>query len=133
MKLAIVGSRNGFTEEFVWRVLYALMSYYGKFTIVSGGAVGVDSFAESFGKKYGLECIVYKAEWDKYGKKAGFMRNKVIVENSDAMIAFWDGNSKGTLHDIKLQEEIGRPLEIIYTTSKVISNKFLSTLSSSIS
>lgn len=128
MNLAIVGSRTGFTEEFVWRVLYALMSYYGKFTIVSGGARGVDSFAESFCKKYGLDCIIYKADWDKYGKKAGFIRNKIIVDNSDAMIAFWDGYSKGTLYDIELQKETGRPLEIIYKTSKVISNKFIASI-----
>ena len=76
------------------------------FIIVSGGAPGVDSFAEHYAKLLGLECEIYTAQWKdengKFDKAAGMKRNKVIVDNCDAVVAFWDGKSNGTLGTIKL-------------------------------
>ena len=65
-------------------------------TIISGHCSGVDCMAERYAKENGLKCLVYPADWGKYGRAAGPIRNKALVENSDAIIAFWDGKSKGT-------------------------------------
>ncbi len=43
---------------------------------------------------------IFIAEWDKYGKSAGYIRNRLIVQESDMIVAFWDGKSKGTKHSI---------------------------------
>jgi len=64
--------------------------------IVSGGARGPDSWAESIAEELGLECVVYPAEWDKYGKGAGKKRNTLIAQHADSCLIFWDGVSRGT-------------------------------------
>jgi hypothetical protein len=53
------------------------------------------------------------AEWNKFGKSAGYRRNVTIVEHSDIIVAFWDGKSKGTQHTINIAKEKGKGLIII--------------------
>ena len=64
--------------------------------IVSGGCVGADLMGEQYAKERGYGVERYPAEWEKYGKKAGIMRNAVMADNADALIAYWDGISRGT-------------------------------------
>ena len=65
--------------------------------VVSGGASGVDLLAEQWAKRNKIEFVCYPANWKLYGKKAGAIRDKEIVEFCDIIIAFHDGRSKGTL------------------------------------
>jgi hypothetical protein len=55
---------------------------------------------------------VFKPDWNKYGKSAGFVRNKLIIENADIVFAFWDGESKGTLISINIAKELNKKLYI---------------------
>lgn len=64
--------------------------------ILSGGASGPDSLGERWGKEFGVTVERYPADWYAHGKKAGPMRNQVMVEKADALLVFWDGKSKGT-------------------------------------
>ena len=64
--------------------------------IVSGGAKGADALGERYAEEHGLPCKVFPADWDKYGKAAGPIRNKQMAEYADACIVFWDGKSRGT-------------------------------------
>ena len=57
---------------------------------------------------------IFPAEWDKYGKSAGYHRNKDIVNYVDIIMVFWDGKSKGTQHTINLATEQGKPV-FVYT------------------
>jgi len=68
--------------------------------IVSGSARGVDTLARFFAQTRGIEFTEYIADWERYGKRAGFMRNCVMVGAADAVIAVWDGESPGTKHSI---------------------------------
>lgn len=52
--------------------------------------------AEKYAVEMGYEIETYPADWKKYGRAAGPKRNKEMVENSNAVVAFWDGNSRGT-------------------------------------
>lgn len=70
--------------------------------IVSGGARGADSLGERFAREHGCMMTRYPAEWDLYGKSAGYRRNEQMARNADACIVFWDGASKGTKHMINL-------------------------------
>lgn len=81
--------------------------------IVSGGAPGADSLAEDYADFHKVPTDIFKADWDKYGKSAGFKRNKTIVDNSDVVIAFWDGVSKGTRSTIEYARSIKKPV-IVY-------------------
>ncbi|MDR0676990.1 MAG: DUF2493 domain-containing protein, partial [Elusimicrobiota bacterium] len=81
--------------------------------IVSGGAQGADFLAENFAKEYNLKKLIFKPEWKLYGAQAGFLRNTHIVDNSDMLIAFWNGESSGTKDSIVKAKQRGIPLIII--------------------
>ncbi|MBX3291045.1 MAG: DUF2493 domain-containing protein [Acidobacteria bacterium] len=69
-------------------------------SIISGGARGVDRLAGEYAASHGIEFTEYLADWDRFGKRAGFLRNYVMVGEADAVIAVWDGKSSGTKHAI---------------------------------
>lgn len=68
--------------------------------IVSGGAKGADTIAEKYADKHVINKLIFKPDWS-IGRHAGMLRNTEIIANSDAVIAFWDATSKGTLDSIK--------------------------------
>lgn len=68
--------------------------------IVSGCAAGPDDFAIEWAEKNGVPVDKFPAEWDVYGKSAGFIRNAEMAAVGDMLLAFWDGKSKGTQHMI---------------------------------
>ncbi|MCK5016198.1 MAG: DUF2493 domain-containing protein [Candidatus Peribacteraceae bacterium] len=76
-----------------------------KIEIVSGGANGADQLGERYAKEKGHTLTVFKADWNKYGKSAGYKRNAQMAKYADILIAFWDGESKGTKHMINLAED----------------------------
>lgn len=111
MKVAIVGSREFDDYELVCKSLEKVKD---KITlIISGGARGADSLAERFAIQNNIKTLIFKPDWDKYGKKAGFLRNKDIISSADIIIAFWDGNSAGTASSIDLAESYGKPIKVI--------------------
>lgn len=73
--------------------------------IISGGAIGPDQLGERFAREFEFPIEFHKAEWDKYGKRAGYLRNEEMAKVSDALIAVWDGVSKGTKHMITLAKK----------------------------
>jgi len=82
-------------------------------TIVSGGAQGADQLGEQYAKEKELKAVILKPDWKQYGKAAGFIRNKDIVAAADYVIAFWDGQSKGTLNSINHAKKMKKELFII--------------------
>lgn len=114
MKLAIVGSRTFNDYD---KLCSFIMENYdiNEIThIVSGGARGADRLGEKFAKEHGIQLIVHPAEWDKYGKRAGFIRNVYIIDDCDSCVCFWDGESHGTKHDIELCKEKNKECKICY-------------------
>jgi hypothetical protein len=77
--------------------------------IITGGARGADAMGERYAKENFLDSTVMKADWDTFGKSAGYRRNekmaKYAQEDDGALIAFWDGQSKGTKHMIDLAQK----------------------------
>lgn len=113
MVVAVVGSRT-FTD---WSLLDETLTAFHRATpiskIVSGGARGADSMAERWANAHTIPVTVFPAEWQKYGKRAGFIRNELIISSCDRCFAFWDGQSKGTKHDIDLCAKQNIPCQII--------------------
>lgn len=72
--------------------------------IISGGARGADTLGEKYAQDEGFSLEVFLANWNKFGKSAGFRRNEQMGEVADALIAFWDGKSHGTKHMIEIME-----------------------------
>jgi len=111
MKVAIVGSRSISDQMFVETLFNCFVYIFGKPTkIISGGARGIDSFGAEFAGTNKIELQVFRPDWSKYGKKAGFIRNEDIIKNCDICLAIWDGYSMGTKHDLELCEQYKKDL-----------------------
>ena len=70
--------------------------------IISGTAKGADSLGEKYAINKGYEIERFPANWDKYGKSAGYRRNVDMANVADACIVFWDGTSPGSKHMIDI-------------------------------
>ena len=112
IKLAIVGSRTFNDYNLLELTVKANYDVPNISQIISGGACGADKLAEHFAKNNNIETTIYKPDWNKYGKRAGYMRNVDIINAADHVLAFWDGNSKGTKHDIDIAIKYNKPLII---------------------
>jgi hypothetical protein len=80
--------------------------------IVSGNAKGADRMGEYYASQRGYKKVLFPAKWDEYGKSAGFIRNKQMAEYADALIAFFDGESRGTKSMIELAEKNGLVINV---------------------
>lgn len=117
MKLAIVGSRSFCDYELLKTKVNEHFSNVQ--TIVSGGAKGADALGERYAKDNGINTEIHVPEWDRYGKSAGYRRNVDIINNADSVIAFWDGESKGTKHSIDIAKKLGKSIVVIrYVNSR---------------
>ena len=76
-----------------------------KLTLICGMARGADLIAYKLFSKAGLPIKMYPADWDQYGKRAGFIRNTQMADVADMLIAFWDGESRGTAHMINTMKQ----------------------------
>lgn len=110
-KVIIAGTRS-FTD-------YSLLRQYADFKlsriedsieIVSGHARGADAMGERYAEEHGYALKLFPADWKRYGKRAGIIRNAEMAEYADALIAFWDGKSRGTYNMI--EEARSRHLKI---------------------
>lgn len=80
--------------------------------IVSGGARGADKLGELYAEQYGYEVKQFLPNWTNYGNVAGFVRNKEMAAYGDALIAFFDGSSKGTLNMIQVARSVGLKVKV---------------------
>jgi hypothetical protein len=114
MILAIVGSR-GFTDYVKFcNVLNTIQKTHDIEEVVSGGATGADSLAARWSKENNIKFTCFPAKWHEYGMKAGYMRNKDIVQYCDKLLAFWDGASKGTNHTINRCKKFKKKHAVCY-------------------
>ena len=111
-RTAVVGGREFTNKKTMFYVLDEYSKAYGISSIVSGGARGADTLAEVYAHERQIPLVVYKAEWDKHGKKAGFLRNITIVENCDIVVAFPTKESKGTWHTVNLAKKMNKPVYV---------------------
>lgn len=104
LKLVIAGGRNFVDYELLKRTVkrnYDLEDL----EIVSGAARGADKLGERFAEENGIPVKRFPADWNGKGKAAGYIRNAEMAEYADALLAFWDGESKGTNHMINLAKK----------------------------
>lgn len=116
----VVGSRTFNDYELMKKKLDKLLQNQKKVVIVSGGARGADTLAVQYAKERGYSVKVFPAQWEKYGKRAGYVRNEQMHEyiskvERRGVVAFWDGQSHGTEHNFSMCRKYGNPLrKIIY-------------------
>ena len=101
MKLIIAGSRSITSIEIIEEAIHN-SGWRNEITeVVSGYANGVDKLGEMWAEKNSIPIRRFPANWKKYGRKAGSIRNKEMSEYGDKLIAIWDGNSTGTIDMVK--------------------------------
>ena len=88
-----------------------------RIVIVSGRANGADQMGERYARERGYSLRTYPANWERYGKRAGPIRNELMAQNADALIAYWDGRSPGTMNMIDMARDYGLLVRIkIYSS-----------------
>jgi len=114
MKVIIAGGRDFSDYDNLCQVCNKILSEQTNIEIVSGVASGADKLGERFAFDNGYPIKQFPADWDKFGKSAGYKRNAEMAEYADALIAFWDGKSKGTKHMIDLANDAKLKVRISY-------------------
>lgn len=113
MKTIIAGSRTDTPELTLQHTLMAINDCPWVITsVVSGCAEGPDTFGAEWATNAGLFVHNYPANWKKYGVRAGHLRNAVMADNAEALIAVWDGVSKGTKNMIAEAKKRGLLIHI---------------------
>lgn len=117
MKIIVAGSRSFTDYSLLERKLDILLSRKVErgepIEIISGGARGADALGERYPRERGYECTVIPADWQKYGRSAGYRRNEQMAAMADAVVCFWDGQSPGTRHMIEIARNMGLALRLI--------------------
>lgn len=114
MKVAVIGSRGLTIAEDLGHLMPE-----GVTEIVSGGARGIDTCAKEYALANGLELTEFLPEYELYGRAAPLMRNDMIVEYADMVLAFWDGQSRGTAYVIRKCRELNKPCRVLVRTEKI--------------
>lgn len=109
MKVGVIGSR-GFTD---YELVKKTLSKMNITLLVSGGAKGADKLGEQYADENNIEKKIFLPDWEKHGKGAGMIRNTDIVDESEVIVAFWDGSSKGTLDSINKAKKLDKKLIIV--------------------
>lgn len=104
MRVAIIGSR-GLQVDDIGQYLPN-----GLTEIVSGGAKGIDTCAKIYAEKNGIKLTEFLPQYERFGRAAPLKRNIEIIENSDIVLAFWDGVSRGTKFSIDRCKKLGKKI-----------------------
>lgn len=112
MKLIIAGSRAFTDADFMEEMLEGFIPDVSK--VVCGKARGADTLGEQWAILHNIPVKAFPADWNRYGKSAGFRRNQEMAEYADTLAAFWDGESHGTKHMIRIMGDLKKPVYIMW-------------------
>lgn len=104
-RVIIAGGRDFEDYEFLKLTMdHLLANITSEICVVCGMAKGTDLLGERYADEKGYKVSRFPADWGSFGKFAGFVHNEEMAQNADALVAFWDGKSRGTQHMIKTAE-----------------------------
>lgn len=118
--ILVCGSRTFTNYTLLSHILDITCNGFTDICIVSGGCRGADLLAKQYALNHNFKYVEFPADWNRYGKRAGYIRNdamhRYISEHEKRkVIAFWDGQSKGTALNFDLARKYGNKLHIINT------------------
>ena len=128
MRLAIIGSTSFKDKGRLYHEVNELRKQYEIDLIVSGGAPGADTYGEEYADEFGIDKLIFKADWTdmsepcvrkinkagrEYNALAGFKRNTTIIDNCDIVLALWVNNSPGTKDSLLKAHKLGKILVVI--------------------
>jgi hypothetical protein len=110
MKVIVAGGRDFNNYYILEKVLNSFKGLIDE--VISGDARGADELGARWATYNNINVNHFPADWDYYGHAAGFIRNIEMADNADALIAFWDGKSKGAGHMIKTMQIKKKPYRV---------------------
>jgi hypothetical protein len=120
IRLIVAGSRTWGDRERLEHCLDVLTSNLdrGRLEVVSGCARGPDTMGAGWARRRGVAVKEMPADWDAEGKAAGFRRNTRMAEYAkdgerSLLVAFWDGQSRGTRHVLAEAERLGLEVRVV--------------------
>jgi len=113
LKVIIAGGRDFKEYQLLCDTCDKVLKNQQLVQIVSGGAKGADALGEKYAEANGYNVKKFSADWDNLGKKAGPIRNAAMSDYADCLIAFWDGESKGTKHMIDFAKTDGLKVRVV--------------------
>lgn len=120
MRVIVAGGRDFNDYDFLSNTLDKLFSnLHDDVIILCGKARGADALGEKYANDHGYQVDYYPADWDRYGKSAGYLRNLEMARNADCLVAFWDGESKGTKHMIEVAYKFGLEIRVKKYTKEI--------------
>lgn len=119
MRTIIAGSRSIFSLTVVEEAVVATGINISH--VVSGTAMGIDSLGERWAIEHNIPITRHRPNWDRFGNSAGFIRNKAMAEDAEALLAIWDGKSHGTKHMIQTAKDRGLKIYIHNLKKSVVS------------
>ncbi len=114
IKVIIAGGRNFDDFNRLCQICDEFLKDQINIEIVSGAYKGADLLGERYASERNYPIKQFPADWRRYGKSAGLKRNTEMASYADALIAFWDGESKGTKHMIELATQAGLKVKVFY-------------------
>jgi len=81
--------------------------------VISGTAKGADTLGEKWAYENNVALKRIAPDWRKFGRSAGVIRNEEMAKCADALVAFWDGESRGTKHMIGIAKEYGLKIKVV--------------------
>ena len=115
MRLIIAGSRSC-THPSILKAALERYDLYPVAEVVSGTARGADKLGEKWATHNRIPVKKFPADWEKYGRSAGYKRNIEMAEYADALLALWDGRSRGTKHMIDIAKDKGLIVHVYFFT-----------------
>lgn len=116
--LLVAGSRTFDNASLLYNKLDFYLQGREEVLIIHGGAKGADSLVDKYAKDRNYKTKVFLPNWERYGKKAGILRNIEMFEyisklQNNGCVVFWDGKSRGTANGIKLAQKYKTPLRVV--------------------
>jgi hypothetical protein len=115
-KIIVAGSRSFSDYSLMVRTLDRLLinKDHHEIQIVSGTAPGTDRLGERYASETRLALKKFPADWDGLGKRAGFVRNEAMASYADALVLFWDGQSRGSAHMLQVAQSQGLAVRVVH-------------------
>jgi hypothetical protein len=111
MRLIVAGSRTFTNYQFLCQVLAP--DRHRITQVLTGGARGADELGYRWAWKHAVKHQLFRAAWERFGKSAGVRRNHQMAQAGDMLVAFWDGQSRGTAHMISCMQQLGKPVVVV--------------------
>lgn len=122
-QVIVAGSRDITDVELIRDHMNRLWDEIGPYEVVSGMARGVDRISASIARQGGVKVHEFWANWERWGRSAGYRRNELMAKEATHLLAFWDGASRGTKHMIDLAVQYGLRVQV-YNTAKQLLIKY---------